>query len=127
VWLPWGLLAAQIFGKLFLKFFEPRIRWPARIPKKRAAETFRSRLRAKTINFPLSLASQHHGRGGGVGRGRGVGACRGVGVGLGVIVAVGVAVAVAVAVGVGVGEGDAQGLTGQVKASTKSIGEPPVS
>ena len=101
-------------------------------PRKRAAGTFRSRLRWRTINYRLSLISQRHGRGAGVGRGLGVGAGLGVGVALGVDVAVGVgdadavavAVGVAVAVAVGVGEGDAQGLTGQVKISIEAIGAP---
>ena len=87
--------------------------------RKRAAGTFRSRLRWRAINYRLSPVSQRHGRGAGVGRGLGEG------VDLGAAVAVGVAVAVAVrcsgcAVAVGVGEGDAQGLTGQVKISIES-------
>src|SRR5207248_10477856 len=98
------------------------------LPRKRAAGTFRSRLRWRTINYRLSLISQRHGRGAGVGRGLGVGAGLGVGVALGVDVAVGVgdadavavAVGVAVAVAVGVGEGDAQGLTGQLKISVEA-------
>src|SRR6266550_5632810 len=108
-WFPQGLSAAEIFGKLFLQFFEPRIAWAAQIPENAQPGSFDPGCARE-----LSTISQRHGRGAGVGRGLGVGIDLGVGVGLGVDVAVAVAVAVGVAVGVdvavAVAVGDAVGV-----------------